>query len=479
LVGAATAQPDKQFLPPARVDKPGLLHDMSAMSTTRGTAIIVNRQSGTVRGMGADAARALIEGAFGSGADILLVSGAEVEPTVKRILDGGGHDRIIVGGGDGTVTSIAGQLAGTGVSMGILPFGTMNLMAKSIGMSGDLAEALEQLQHAQPQKMDAARASGRLFLHHVSFGLQPRIVRIREKLGYNSRLTKILAGMRALIGVLLKPQSQRLSLEVDGRRSDIKAPVLIVSNNIYEDSAWLRQAKLDEGLLGVYALKPMSRLALIGVALDLLRGRWRENLNISEEHARRVQVAFSRRRRFGRRKRSIWASIDGELSLLDLPLDITTEPGVLSLLVPLPGTLPGTSPPEARLAPVQANPARLETAMADNIENQYQQRNVRSRSSATGWILGVIIALAVIGILWFYGTRDTVNVTNTTTNAPVTTTEPPAATAPVGEAPATQPPAATAPATEPPAATETAPATGNEPLPAPSPVDPAPAPENP
>jgi hypothetical protein len=56
--------------------------------------------------------------------------------------------------------------------------------------------------------------------------------------------------------------------------------------------------------------------------------------------------------------------------------------------------------------------------MADNIENQYQQRPVRSRSSATGWILGVIIALAVIGILWYYGTRDTVNVTNTTTNAP-------------------------------------------------------------
>jgi diacylglycerol kinase family enzyme len=459
------------------------------MNTTRGTAIIVNRQSGTVRGMGEDAASALLNGAFGGDADIILVSGAEVEPTVRRILDGGGHDRIIVGGGDGTVASIAGHLAGTGLTMGILPFGTMNLMAKTIGMSGDLAEALEQLQHAEPQKIDAARAGGRVFLHHVSFGLQPRIVRIREKLGYSSRLTKILAGTRALISVLLKPQSQRLSLEVDGRSRDIKAPVLIVSNNIYEDSAWLKQAKLDEGLLGVYALKPMSRLALLRVAMDLLRGRWRDNLNIAEEHARSVQVAFSRRR-FGRRKRSIWASIDGELSLLDLPLTITSEPGVLSMLVPPQRDLPGTSPPRARLAPVEGNPARLETAMADNIENQYQQRTVRSRSSATGWILGVIIALAVIGVLWYYGTRDTADVTNTTTNAPVTTTEPPAATTPVEEAPATQPPAATAPATEPPAATETAPATdgtapatgsdtGTEPLPAPAPVPPAPAPENP
>jgi cytoskeletal protein RodZ len=131
--------------------------------------------------------------------------------------------------------------------------------------------------------------------------------------------------------------------------------------------------------------------------------------------------------------------------------------------------------------------------MAENTENQYRQSPQRSRSSATGWVLGVIIALAVIGVLWFYGTRDGTDITNTTTNAPVTT-EPPAATTPVAPA---EPPAATAPVTEPPAATEaeppaateTAPATGTapgdtatEPLPAPapvSPVQPAPAPDNP
>lgn len=299
------------------------------------TAIIVNRQSGTVRSMGEEAARALLHGALAGTADILLVDGAEVEPTVRRILASGQAERIIVGGGDGTVASVAGLVAGTGLTMGILPLGTMNLMAKAVGMSGDLTEALEQLRHAEARDVDAARVGGRLFLHHVSVGLQPRIVRIREKLGYSSRLTKMLSGARALFSVLLKSPSQRLSLEIDGRHSNIKAPALVVSNNIYEDSAWLKQAKLDEGLLGVYVLKPMSRLALLRLALDLLRGRWRDNLNIAEEQARSVQIAFSRRR-FGRLRRSMWASIDGELSLLDLPITITSEPGVLSLLVPPP-----------------------------------------------------------------------------------------------------------------------------------------------
>jgi diacylglycerol kinase family enzyme len=300
-----------------------------------GTAVLVNRQSGTVRSMGEEAARALLEAAFAGGAEVHLVSGAEIEAKLSRLAGSGQFGRIIVGGGDGTVASVAGLLAGTGVAMGILPLGTMNLMAKAIGMSGDLTEALEQLKEAEVRSVDAARVGGRLFLHHVSFGIQPRIVRIRERLGYNSRLTKMLAGLRALFSVLLKPQSQRLSLAIDGEHRDVKAPALIVSNNIYEDSAWLKQAKLDEGLLGVYALKPMSRLAFLRLALDLLRGRWRDNLNIDEEHARSVRIEISRRR-FGRRRRSVWASIDGELSLLDLPVAINSEPSALGMLVPRP-----------------------------------------------------------------------------------------------------------------------------------------------
>jgi diacylglycerol kinase family enzyme len=219
--------------------------------------------------------------------------------------------------------------------MGILPMGTMNLMAKALGMSADLGEALAQLESAEARDVDAARAGERLFLHHVSFGIQPRIVRIRERLGYNSRLTKMLAGLRALLSVLLRPKASRLRLEIDGRPREIKAPALIVSNNIYEDSAWLKQAQLDEGLLGIYALQPMSRLALLGLARDLLRGRWRDNLNVSEEHGRSVTIGINRRR-FGRLRRRIWASIDGELSLLDLPLRITSEPGAVRMLVPRP-----------------------------------------------------------------------------------------------------------------------------------------------
>lgn len=306
--------------------------DQSHLARPR-AAVIVNRQSGTVRSMGEDAARTLISENIGSDAEILMVSGAEIEAAIRRIAAEDNIDRLIVGGGDGTVASAAGLLAGSGIAMGILPLGTMNLMAKSIGLSADPAEVMAQLRAADTRPVDAARVGGRLFLHHISFGIQPRMVRIREKLGYSSRLTKMLSSLRALASVLLRPQSQRLTLTLDGARREIKAPALIISNNIYVDSAWLVQARLDEGLLGIYALKPMSRLAFLRLALDMLRGRWRDNLNIAEEHARSVTIEISRRR-FGRKRQSIWASIDGELSLLDLPLTITSQPAAVNMLVP-------------------------------------------------------------------------------------------------------------------------------------------------
>ena len=76
-----------------------------------------------------------------------------------------------------------------------------------------------------------------------------------------------------------------------------------------------------------------------------------------------------------------------------------------------------------RFAPVARNHV-LASTIGDCHGRQHRESlqpaaSARSRSSATGWVLGVIIALAVIAVLWYYGTRDVAgrgNITNNTTN---------------------------------------------------------------
>ena len=58
---------------------------------------------------------------------------AFVAAGVRKALDKS-RDTIVAAGGDGTVSAVAGQLAGTNKIMGVLPFGTLNHFAKDLGI---------------------------------------------------------------------------------------------------------------------------------------------------------------------------------------------------------------------------------------------------------------------------------------------------------------------------------------------------------
>jgi len=299
-------------------------------------AILINDQSGTVRSVGVDPLVQSLKEQVASWPTEVSVKGLPwpaIRDEIQKLIRENEVTTIVVGGGDGTISAAADLLAGSRIALGILPLGTMNLIAKSLGIDSRPEQALAQIIAGRRHAIDVGRIGGRMFLHHVSIGIQPRMARIREKLGYSSRATKILAGARALLSVLLKPQSMRLRVTIGGRVEDIKTPALLVSNNLYDDSMWLTQKRMDGGQLGIYIVKPMSTLAFIGLALDLLRGRWRDNLNVQERAARAVSI--EKRRRFGS-SRGIRATLDGEIVLLPTPVAISIEPQSLQVLVPQP-----------------------------------------------------------------------------------------------------------------------------------------------
>lgn len=304
--------------------------------THRPAAFIVNAEAGTVRTLGPDAVKAMIDASlpqWPEGSTVRLLKGAEVEGAVAEIIASKRYRSIIIGGGDGTVSSTAGQLAGTGIALGILPLGTMNLLARALNVDLDLARAIEQLRTADIKDIDVGRANGRVFLHHISFGLQPRMVKIREKLGYSSRYTKMLGSVRALISVLFNAKTLRLGVSIDkDARLVLKTPALIISNNVYEDSMWLKPANLDDGRLGIYALRAMPLLEYIKLAFDLMRGQWRRNLNVDEWQG--CSVSVERFHRYRKPSRHLTATADGELLLVDLPVSIVINPKALSVLMP-------------------------------------------------------------------------------------------------------------------------------------------------
>jgi len=108
---------------------------------------------------------------------------------------------IVAGGGDGTVSTVAGALVDTGIVFGVLPLGTLNHFARDLGVPLELADAVAVLAQGEPGRVDVGEVNGRIFVNNSSLGVYPRIVRLRER--YGSRGPgKWLAALWATLTVL-------------------------------------------------------------------------------------------------------------------------------------------------------------------------------------------------------------------------------------------------------------------------------------
>jgi diacylglycerol kinase family enzyme len=93
----------------------------------------------------------------------------------------GEPDTLIVGGGDGSASLAAEALAGGDKLLGVLPLGTMNLLARDLGMPADPHEAAAMLAEATPRRIDLASVNGRPFHTLSGLGFFSQMARAREE----------------------------------------------------------------------------------------------------------------------------------------------------------------------------------------------------------------------------------------------------------------------------------------------------------
>jgi diacylglycerol kinase family enzyme len=299
--------------------------------------VVINRRSGTVRTRGAEVVRDLVEGALADVFKPLTVALADgdVLPHIEKALKAGTADVIIAGGGDGTISSAAELVLKHGAILGALPLGTMNLFVRALGFSSVLEDALAQLKLARVQAVDVGIANDKLFLHQVSFGVQPRLARLRERMGYRNRFTKMLSGARALMTLAMAPRPVRVNVLVDNKHVRVTSPMIVISNNMLgaKHDASLPE-KLDQGILGVYVLNDTSLRTLMKLARAYLLRRGMPETAI-EQHASASLTVKRRPRRFSKvkkKRKALLSSMDGEVVLLKNPVHIEIKPKALRVL---------------------------------------------------------------------------------------------------------------------------------------------------
>ena len=239
-----------------------------------------------------------------------------------------GAELVIAGGGDGTVSAVAGAAAGTSTRLGILPLGTLNHFARDLGIPATLDEAAKLIATGRDRLVDVAQINGRVFINNSAIGVYPLMVTDRQsqerRLGRRKRLAMAVAAARTL----LRFSSRRLTLTVNDRSVSVETPLLFVGNNSYRlemPGAGTRE-RLDGGELCVVVLRRKSRLGFCTAILRALVGHGRriDVARLDDVHELRVDSTRS----------SLTVSIDGETERLSSPLTYRIRPKALRVIAP-------------------------------------------------------------------------------------------------------------------------------------------------
>ena len=203
---------------------------------------------------------------------------------------------VLVVGGDGTVRTVCAALAGTGVSVGIVPAGTGNLLARNLGIPLRLHAAVDAALTGEDRVIDLARvtgdgiAEGQHFLVMAGMGFDAAIMA-----GANE-WTKARMGWLAYVAsaarhLMFAPV--RLEVSIDGAEpTHHRARTVVVGNvgNLQAGMPLLPDAVVDDGLLDVVLLNPRGVWSWLPLALRVFRRGRRTDQTLTRMTGRTVSI---------------------------------------------------------------------------------------------------------------------------------------------------------------------------------------------
>jgi diacylglycerol kinase family enzyme len=286
--------------------------------------VLLNARAGTLIDAGADDVMRQIKSTLDPRCESLDIRLLEPGSLTRAIAQAahGPHDTLIVGGGDGSVSAAAAAFTNSKKQLGVLPFGTMNLLARDLGMPSTPREAVAALGNAEPQEIDLAEVNGRPFHTLSGLGFFSQVARAREEVRGHP-LGRLAALPLAWSRALWRTTTFSIDMLIDGHREQTTAFAALVTNNRF-DAGW-RRPKLDDGMLELHIVEDHGTLGRLKAGKALLTGTWREEPGIRNIVARDITIASRRRHAF--------VSTDGELMRERVPLRYRAMSKALTVLV--------------------------------------------------------------------------------------------------------------------------------------------------
>lgn len=234
-------------------------------------------------------------------------------------------DAIVIGGGDGTLHLAAASLVKYGLPVGILPLGTANDLARTLGIPSDLEEAVRIILGRNLKPINLGIVNKTYFFNVANIGLGVKVARrlsgpAKKKLG-------IFSYAKGLLDVFRRQKPFRVKIECDDRRRlKLKSIQVAVGNGKFYGGgiAISEDADIGENGLVLYSLEPKDlwEAAILGPLFKF--GKIKGIDGITVLHAKKFRVMTNR---------PMSISADGEIVSVT-PADFDFLPNAVNVYVP-------------------------------------------------------------------------------------------------------------------------------------------------
>lgn len=185
-----------------------------------------------------------------------------------------GYNNIVAVGGDGTVNEVAmGILESGNGTLGIIPSGTGNDLARTLKIPFTPKEAIEVIIKGNKKKMDVGLVNNSLFLNIASIGFDSEVVKNTQKIKKRIKL-----GIAYVIGVLetlIIFKDKKIKLEIDDIPIDKNILLVAVGNGKYYGGGLkiLPMAIMEDGYFHVCIINRVSKIKLFFLFPSIFKGK--------------------------------------------------------------------------------------------------------------------------------------------------------------------------------------------------------------
>ena len=204
-----------------------------------------------------------------------------------------GVERLLVAGGDGTMHYAIQGLAGSSCALGVIPLGSGNDLAGSLGIPPDLDVAVERAIKAEPRRIDLLRVGNVFSASYAGVGFDSEVTRFANEVKF---LRGPLIYFYSVIHTLITFEPPRMKVVYDGGTFEGKVMFAVV-NNLPRFGGGMRiapDARIDDGLLDLVIVREVPKSVLLSIFPKVYGGKHVGHPAVTIVRTRRAEITIDR-----------------------------------------------------------------------------------------------------------------------------------------------------------------------------------------